>query len=68
MSKVLVSLIIQLCSGDSSEYYVQQYPQDCHHYMINCAVRVNGDFTEQTVRECHENKKSKIVGDSKRTK
>lgn len=68
MENLLVALIIQMCAGDNAEYYVQDYAQDCHHYMINCAIQGNGEFSHETVRECHEAKKHKTVTNYKRTK
>lgn len=59
---------MQMCAGDNAEYYVQDYAQDCHHYMINCAIQGNGEFSVQTVRECYDNRQSKIVKNSKLSK
>jgi hypothetical protein len=56
-SSLLAAMIIQICAGDTSTYYVQDYPQDCHHYYINCAVGTNGEVTEKTLERCQDGKR-----------
>jgi hypothetical protein len=55
-SAILAKIIIMMCQGDTSTYYVQGYAQDCHHYYVNCAVGYNGEVTEQTLKRCQDDK------------
>ncbi len=62
METILVALIIKMCEGDKNMYYVQDEPQDCHHYYINCAVGKGGEVTEQTLDRCENGKqKAKVT-------
>lgn len=51
MSKLLITMIISMCNGDTKDYYVAGYAQDCHHYYINCTVSNDVDIRSKPKEE-----------------
>jgi len=43
-SDLVAMVIIAACKGDVKTYMVQDYPQDCQMYMVNCVVDKGLDF------------------------
>jgi hypothetical protein len=55
-SGLIAAMIIQMCIGDTSTYYIQGYAQDCHHYYVNCLIGSNGEVTDKTLERCQNDK------------
>lgn len=52
IANVVIGMIISLCEGDNSLYYVQDYKRSCMQYYVNCVVDNGSDV--KAVNECED--------------